>query len=80
MGEYPKALYAGNGWDCEAIVVLDADQEEAARAQGYVSVGESYGGANDMESLTAEAESLGVKIDKRWGAERLAAEIAKAKE
>lgn len=29
----------------------------------------------ELERLTAEAESLGVKIDKRWGAERLQKEI-----
>lgn len=31
-------------------------------------------------SLIAKAEFLGIKVDKRWGAEKLAAEIAKAEE
>lgn len=31
-------------------------------------------------ALIAKAEKLGIKVDKRWGAEKLAAEIAKAEE
>jgi hypothetical protein len=29
----------------------------------------------ELEALRAEAEALGVKVDKRWGADRLRAEI-----
>lgn len=32
-----------------------------------------------IEELRADAAILGVKVDKRWGADRLLAEIAKAK-
>jgi hypothetical protein len=34
---------------------------------------------SDLEQLRAEAEALGVKVDKRWGADRLRAEIAAAR-
>lgn len=33
-----------------------------------------------VEELRAQAEELGVKVDKRWKAERIQQEIAKAKE
>jgi hypothetical protein len=33
-----------------------------------------------QDALIAKAEKLGIKVDKRWGAEKLAAEIAKAEE
>ena len=32
----------------------------------------------DLDELRVEAEAAGVKVDKRWGPERLAAEIATA--
>jgi len=32
-----------------------------------------------LSDLVAEAESLGIKVDKRWGAKRLQKEIDKAK-
>jgi hypothetical protein len=34
---------------------------------------------SELEQLRAEAEALGVKVDKRWGADRLRAEIAAAR-
>lgn len=34
----------------------------------------------DVEQLRAEAEALGVRVDRRWGAERLRAEIEQAQE
>ncbi len=33
----------------------------------------------DLDALRAEAEAAGLKIDKRWGADRLSLEIAAAK-
>ena len=32
----------------------------------------------DVDALRAQAESLGIKVDKRWGADRLSEEIAAA--
>jgi len=34
----------------------------------------------DLDDLRAQAESLGIKVDKRWGAKRLAEEITLAKD
>lgn len=34
---------------------------------------------DDKAALVAEAEALGIDVDKRWGAARLIAEISKAK-
>lgn len=36
--------------------------------------------ANPLDSLIADAESLGITVDKRWGEKRLRAEIDKALE
>lgn len=33
---------------------------------------------DELGELTAQAKALGIKVDKRWGVERLAEEIAKA--
>jgi len=35
---------------------------------------------DDLDQLRAEAEAAGVKVDKRWGADRLRTEIEKASE
>lgn len=78
MQEFPKILYMDGALDAETVIVHDEDQEAEARANGFVSLGEGEP-AYDVDALRAEAESLGVKVDKRWKAERLAEEIAKAK-
>ena len=38
--EYPKCLYLGGAVDAHYCVVLDADEEQDARDEGYASVGE----------------------------------------
>jgi hypothetical protein len=73
MQEFPKCLYQGGDVAAEYTIVVDAGQEADARNAGFAMAGE--GGAD----LMAEAEALGIKVDKRWGADRLAAEIQKAK-
>lgn len=76
MKEYPKILYMGAALDGLTAIVHDEEQEAEARSNGFASLGESEA---DIDALRAEAEALGVKVDKRWKAERLADEIAKAK-
>lgn len=76
MQEFPKCLYQGGDAGAEFTIVADEDQEAAARDAGFAMIGESA----EPADLLAEAEALGIKVDKRWGEDRLAAEIAKAKE
>lgn len=76
MQEFPKCLYQNGDAAAEFTIVADDAQEAAARDAGFAMVGE---GADDPADLLAEAEALGIKVDKRWGADRLAAEIQKAK-
>ena len=39
--EYPKALYGAKGWNDldDMVTVRDADEEKAARANGYTPLG-----------------------------------------
>lgn len=37
-------------------------------------------GTEELDALRAKAEAAGVKVDKRWGADRLYEEIAAAKD
>lgn len=78
MQEFPKILYLGGALDAITAIVHDEEQEAEARANGFASLGEAEP-EDYVEALRAEAEALGVKVDKRWKAERLAEEIAKAK-
>ena len=86
--EYPKALYKGDTSNC--VIVVDQDDEAAQRDAGYVdaaeitasgatSTGATYDTVTDMDVLLAEAAELGIKVDSRWRANRLATEIAAAK-
>jgi len=47
-------------------------------ASGAVEILEEEAPTVDLEELRAEAESVGVKVDKRWGTDRLREEIAAA--
>ena len=76
MQEFPKCLYLGADVEAEYVVVADEDQEAEARGNGFAMLSEA---ADEPADLVSEALSLGIKIDKRWGADRLATEIAKAK-
>lgn len=76
MQEFPKCLYLGADVEAEYVIVSDEAQESDARANGFAMLDEAV---DEPADLVAEAQSLGIKIDKRWGADRLAAEIAKVK-
>ena len=39
--EFPKSLYAGGDVTADSIVVFDAAEEEAKRAEGFIGPGES---------------------------------------
>lgn len=81
MQEFPKALYPSGDASAPVRIVADAEGETAARAEGFDDVREQPEPAAelDAEALMAEAEELGIKVDKRWSVKRLAEEIAKAK-
>jgi len=74
MQEFPKCLYLGGDVEAKYVLAWNADEEKAFRADGFSSAGEGV-----KPSLLDEAFALGIKVDKRWGDDRLAAEIAKAK-
>lgn len=86
--EYPKALYKGDTTNC--VIAVDQDDEDAQREAGYVDAAEitardavttstADDTVTDMDVLLAEAAELGIKVDSRWRASRLATEIAAAK-
>lgn len=79
MQEFPKCLYLDGKLDTQIAIVNDEEQEAVARANGFFPLGEAEEDEPDLDTLRAEAEELGVKVDKRWKAERLTEEIAKAK-
>lgn len=77
--QYPRWKFAAGG---VMRIVNDADEEEALGDDWYNSPADVPSDAPegaDLDVLRAEAEELGIKVDKRWKAERLAEEIAKAK-
>lgn len=57
--------------NAELTRLLDAATAGAAGGEG----GEN--GEPDLDGLRAQAEALGIRVDKRWGADRLQQEIAK---
>lgn len=69
-----------------AVEAQDEAQDEAAQADEGSTVtaepapadGDAAG--EDVDALRAEAEGLGVKVDRRWGADRLRSEVAAARE
>lgn len=61
--------------EVEAEPDVEDKAEAAAKEPNETELALAY-----LESLRDEAESLGVKVDSRWGKKRLTAEIAKAKE
>ena len=84
--EFPKALYKGGVWllDTEPDSVTVANEKEQAEAMrnGYAPLGavapasvESVG--SEESALQAQLEAAGVKVDRRWGIDRLKAEAAK---
>lgn len=72
-------------------VVLDKDEErdgielteaeaKIAKATGWFDIADSEpeGDKDEIEALRAEAASLKIDVDKRWGTPRLREEIAKS--
>lgn len=57
--------------NAELTRMLDAATAGAAGGEG------GDDGEPDLDGLRAQAEALGIRVDKRWGAERLQLEIAK---
>lgn len=60
-------LPAGAGF----ALANDADEHQTLTDAGYLP-------AIEVSPLLAQAEALGIKVDKRWSDKRLAEEIAKA--
>lgn len=77
-------LIGVDGW-ADSPATVDADEEETdlvpvqAKDAEAESKPAQVSEADALEALRAEARALGIKVDKRWGDERLTAEIAKAK-
>lgn len=59
-------------------VFRSAEEVEAALADGWADTPaafESEGALSELDELRAKATDLGVKFDKRWGADKLAKAI-----
>lgn len=90
MHEYPKALYRTpgpllvDGVDCDMLIVDTAEAEDAACADGWsaglpqASVTNEAEEVDEKSALIADAEALGIAVDKRWGLARLRSEIEAA--
>lgn len=59
---------------CEPVA-----DDEPVTAGAPSEASEPAPAASDVDALRAEAEALGVRVDRRWSAARLADEITKAK-
>jgi hypothetical protein len=80
MDMFPKWKYAADG---RSLIVDDADAEEALGEGWYDSPAnipdlDAEPDTDDIDALRAQAEELGIEVDKRWKAKRLHEEIAKA--
>lgn len=81
--EFPKALYKDGKWDGvsepDCVDVNSREEQDAQAANGYYPFGTAMqDDTPEVHVLREQLESKGVKVDKRWGIERLQAEIAKA--
>lgn len=81
--EYPKAVYKGGDESLEWRIVNGAEAEKLAEDDGFSVIGTKIEIVPDtvplIDALRAEAESLGVEVDRRWGEKRLAEEISKTR-
>ena len=85
--EYPKSLYL-RGWDdlSAHVIVQDGAAETEARKAGYrmltdppaLAPDTDGDGAESKAELLAEADRLGVTVDRRWGVARLREALAEA--
>lgn len=67
-----RAYYRGLLGESQAGLALDERAQPAVMPEPEPEV--------DLDGLRAQAETLGVKVDRRWGPDRLRAEIAAASE
>lgn len=80
MSDYPAWKYSVG----KAVIVENADEEAALEGNWYDSPADISADIPDAteavsrEKLIADAEAVGVKVDKRWSAARIADEIEKA--
>lgn len=67
--------------DREGLKAKPRSQDKAAAKSADKAVSKPADkSGDDLEALRAEAEKVGVAVDKRWGADRLRQEIADAKD
>ena len=78
--EYPKCIYRGGVIGDDCITAGSSAEEEAAAGRDYYSHGVVTALTPDPDALRVEAEKLGIRVDKRWGADRLRAEIERAQQ
>lgn len=82
--EYPKSLYMGGDCEAEHVIVKDRAEEDAKRADGFLTFAEVYeakeadpaendGQGHTVASARAALDTAGVNYDKRWGLARLMA-------
>lgn len=77
--EFPKCLYEDGDTSKAFVIVMNEDEEAEKTDAGFAPAKPPEDlVADDIESLTAEAEALGIKVDARWKVKRLKEEIAKA--
>jgi hypothetical protein len=66
----------------EAVAVANPDQDEPAPdnrdVQGKSVAADDSSDDGDLDGLRSEAEAAGVKVDRRWGEDRLRDELAAA--
>lgn len=84
--EYPKALYKNGTFNYEdeidTITVHNKQEEDAAADDGYYAFGtgpKEVQETNEVQFLRAQLTAKGVKVDNRWGLDRLKEEVSKAK-
>lgn len=73
--EFPKLLYLNGNIESEYKIAFDKTEESALSDSGFICMKEQ---APKKSELAEKAESLGIKVDARWGEARLMAEIEKA--
>ena len=75
--EYPKALYLNGDSQAEEVLVKDAEEEAAKRAEGFRVYGEvqEQPGEETAESLRVKLDAAGIEYDKRWGIAKLKAAL-----
>jgi hypothetical protein len=80
--EFPKWKVSASG---QSVIVQNADEEAALEGAWFDSKAEADAKANTLsdvqiafDALVTQATQLGIKVDKRWSADRLRQEIETA--